>query len=109
MVKPKNRGNGTKKAGAGAGFLTGKQTAAALAIAILFFATFFLDTWTGVQCLRCGYEIVNAQMRHEKFIDLQKKLVIEQSRLRSPVLLAKKAKIDFGLVTPEPSQIIVIP
>lgn len=109
MGKAKNSGNGAQKAESGGRLFTGNQTSAALALVLLFFAIFFLDTWSGVQCLRCGYEVVNAGMRHEKLVDLQKKLLIEQSRLSSPALLAKKAKKDFGLVTPEPSQIIVVP
>lgn len=90
-------------------FLTGRQTATLLVIAILFLGAFFLDTWAGVQSIRCGYEIVEAGFRNDKLTELWKKLTIEQSRLISPALLAQKAKQDFDLVTPEPSQVIVVP
>lgn len=109
MSNAKNRGHAGKKPESNGLFFTGRQTTAVLVLMLVFFTAFFVDTWSGVQCIRCGYEIVDAGFRHEKLVDLQKKLTIEQSRLISPALLAQKAKKDFGLVTPEPSQIIVVP
>ena len=89
--------------------LSGRQFSIFLLIAVCFLIVFFLDTWAGVKSIRYGYEIVSAEDKARKLTDIHKKLTIEYSRLISPVRLAPKAKMEFGLVTPGPSQIIVVP
>lgn len=72
-------------------------------------AEMFFDTWCAVQCRRTGYEIVQAESRQNKLAETSKRLMIERGRLKSPHVLGVKAKKKYGLISPEPEQIVVIP
>ncbi len=78
------------------------------ALTVLFIIGFFVKTWCGVQCIRISYEITNALMEQQKLLDMQKNLIIELSRLKSPEVLGKTASEQFGLVVPAPEQIIIM-
>ncbi|MCF8094118.1 MAG: cell division protein FtsL [Desulfobacteraceae bacterium] len=82
---------------------------AASILVLVIAAEVFFDTWCAVQCRRIGYEIVQAESRRDNLTETRKKLMIEQGRLKSPHVLGKKARDEYGLITPEPEQIVVIP
>jgi cell division protein FtsL len=76
---------------------------------IMFIIGFFFRTWCGVQCIRTSYEITAALAEQQKLLDMQKNLNIEWFHLKSPEVLGKIAKEQFGLTVPSPNQIIIIP
>lgn len=59
--------------------------------------------------MRIGYEITEAMERQEDLLEKKKNLKIELARLRSPKTLNRMAEARFGLVTPKPEQIVMIP
>jgi hypothetical protein len=77
-------------------------------LTLLFIIGFFFKTWCGVQCIRTGYEITGALQEQQKLLDMQKNLTIELGRLKSPQVLGKIAKEQFGLTVPVPEQIIFV-
>jgi hypothetical protein len=77
-------------------------------LTVFFIIVFFFKTWCGVQCIRTGYEITNALQEQQRFLDMQKNLTIEWSRLKSPQVLGKTANEQFGLIVPAPEQIIIV-
>lgn len=80
-----------------------------LLLLFIFIFEFFLRTWCGVQCIRTGYEITGAMDRQEDLLDMQKNLKIELARLTSPQSLGRIAEARFGLETPKPEQVVVMP
>lgn len=78
-------------------------------IIIIFIIGFFFRTWCGVQCIRTSYEITAALAEQQKLLNMQKNLNIEWFHLKSPEVLGKIAKEQFGLTVPSPNQIIIIP
>jgi len=89
--------------------ITPKFVWASSALLILFIIAFFFKTWCGVQCIRTGYEITSALEEQQKLLNMKKNLNIEWVRLKSPEVLGKIAKDQFGLMVPAPNQIIIIP
>ncbi len=80
-----------------------------LIILVIFIIEFFFRTWCGVQCIRTGYEITAARERQEELLEMQKGLKIERARLTAPQALTYIAENRFGLQTPAPGQIVVLP
>ena len=74
-----------------------------------FIAELLIYTWSRVQCINTGYEISNENNKKRNLIKLQNNLKVELARLKSPERLAKIAKNQLGLKTPEPEQMIIIP
>jgi len=89
--------------------ITSRTVGIFLVLLFIFIFEFFLRTWCGVQCIRVGYEITEATERQEDLLDRRKNLEIELARLRSPNTLNRIAEPRFGLVTPKPDQIVVLP
>ena len=75
----------------------------------IFIAELLIYTWCRVQCVGIGYEISNAAHHLQEHIKLQNNLKIELASLKSPDRIAKIAKNQLGLKTPNPAQVIVIP
>lgn len=88
---------------------TPRRVAAGLVIVVIMAAEVFFDTWCAVQCRRTGYEIVRAESRQEELLETQKKLMIEQGRLKSPQVLGVRARDEHGLITPKSEQIVIVP
>jgi len=101
-----SRKNGRADAGVG---LTSRVVGICLLLLFIFIFEFFFRTWCGVQCIRTGYEITDAMERQETLLDMQKNLEIELARLTSPQTLGRIAEARFGLVTPNPEQVVVMP
>ena len=80
-----------------------------LIIMAVFIAELLIYTWSRVQCINTGYEISNENNKKRNLIKLQNNLKVELARLKSPERLAKIAKNQLGLKTPEPEQMIIIP
>ncbi len=80
-----------------------------LALLFIFIFEFFLRTWCGVQCIRIGYEITEAMEQRERLREQKENLEIEITRLTSPKILNQIAGEQYGLATPKPEQIVVIP
>jgi cell division protein FtsL len=83
-------------------------------VMLIIFMTIFLGellffTWCRVQTTGTGYEISKQTQRHQDLISFQNNLKIELARLKSPERIAKIAKNQFGLITPTPEQMIIIP
>ncbi len=75
----------------------------------VFIAELLIYTWSRVQCINTGYEISYEKNKNRNLIKLQNNLKVELARLKSPERLAKIAKNQLGLKTPEPEQMIIIP
>ena len=101
-----SRKNGKTAAKAG---LTSRVVGICLLLLFVFIFEFFFRTWCGVQCIRTGYEITDAMERQEDLLDMQENLKIELARLTSPETLGRIAETRFGLVTPGPDQVVVMP
>jgi len=96
MTKPK----ATKKRNSTMGIL--------VVFIVLFMAELLVYSWCRVQYVQTGYAITEARQAHESLIALQRKLKIEEGRLRSPKFIRQMAEAR-GLVMPDPRQIIVMP
>lgn len=79
---------------------------------IILMAVFILQllvyTWCRVQCVNVGYEISRETEDYHKQLTIQNTLKIELERLRSPERIARIAKYQLGLITPEEHQKISI-
>ena len=80
-----------------------------LVVMFLFLGELFLYTWARVQCTRTGYDISRQNAQHQELSALQANLKIELARLRSPQRISKYAREKLGLVSPTPSQMVVLP
>jgi len=89
--------------------LTSRVVGICLLLLFIFIFEFFFRTWCGVQCIRTGYEITDAMERQEDLLDMKKNLKIELARLTSPQTLGRIAEARFGLLTPAPDQVVVMP
>ena len=89
--------------------LTPQAITAGFIFLAAFLAVFFLKTWCGVQCIRTGYDINTAVNRQQELINTQKRLKIELVHLNSEDVLMRLAKEKFGLIVPEPEQVILLP
>ncbi len=89
--------------------LTPRALAAGLALMAAFIAVVFFKTWCGMQCIRTGYQISDAEDRYQELVNTRKRLKIELVHLQSEAVLMSRARETFGLVVPEPNQIILLP
>lgn len=80
-----------------------------LALMGLFIGELLVYTWSRVQCVRARYEISEQAKEQERLIAYQDNLKIELARLKSPRRIARIAKNQLGLITPKPSQMILVP
>ncbi|MDZ7830884.1 MAG: hypothetical protein U5L07_03950 [Desulfobacterales bacterium] len=94
---------------AASGGLTSRVIGICLLLLFIFIFEFFFRTWCGVQCIRTGYEITDAMEHQEALLDMKKNLKIELARLTSPQNLGRIAEARFGLETPSPEQVVVMP
>jgi len=89
---------------------TGKSmTGKWLFLIFIFFTQLFFYTWSRVQCIKTGYEIMDETKKCQKLINMQKNLKLELASLKSQERLSKIAEFKLGLATPLPDQIIIIP
>ncbi len=89
---------------------TGKSmTGRWLFILFIFIAQLFFYTWSRVQCIKTGYEIMDEAKNCKKLINMQKNLKLELASLKSQERLGKIAEYKLGLATPLPNQIIIMP
>lgn len=89
---------------------TGKSmTVKWLFVIFIFIAQLFFYTWSRVQCIKTGYEIMDEAKNCKKLINMQKNLKLELASLKSQERLSKIAEYKLGLATPLPNQIIIMP
>lgn len=85
-----------------------------LAVLVLIFATLALVAtsltwaWTNFQVVELQYQISQAQEIQKQYRELNEKLLIEFASLTGAPRLEKLAE-KYGLLPPEPSQIIRLP
>ena len=79
-----------------------------IALIVVFMAELLVYTWCRVQYVRTGYEITEATNEQQRLMELNRKLQIEEARLRSPERIMRIAR-QRGLVMPDSKQVIVIP
>jgi len=77
-------------------------------IMAVFIIQLLVYTWCRMQCVRTGYEISKETDNYHKQIAIQNTLKIELERLKSPERIARIAKYQLGLVTPDEHQKINI-
>ena len=75
---------------------------------VVLMAELLVYTWCRVQYVQTGYEITEATQEHERLMDLDRKLQVEEARLRSPERIMRIAR-QRGLVMPGSKQVVVIP
>ena len=89
---------------------TGKSmTVKWLFVIFIFIAQLFFYTWSRVQCIKTGYEIMDEAKNCKKLINMQKNLKLELASLKSQERLSKIAEYELGLAAPLPNQIIIMP
>jgi len=69
----------------------------------------FLYTWSRVQCVSIGYEIIKLKKDHRQHLAFQENLKIEIAHLKSPKRIARIAANQLDLTMPAPQQVIIIP
>ncbi len=79
-----------------------------IAFMVVLMAELLVYTWCRVQYVQTGYEITEATQEHERLMDLDRKLQVEEARLRSPERIMRIAR-QRGLVMPGSKQVVVIP
>lgn len=79
-----------------------------VALMVVFMAELLVYTWCRVQYVRTGYEITEASREHQRLMELQSKLRVEEARLRSPERIMRIAQ-ERGLVMPDSKQVVLIP
>jgi len=79
-----------------------------IALAVFFMAELLVYTWCRVQYVQTGYEIAEASQENQHLMELQRKLRVEEARLRSPERIMRIAR-ERGLVMPDSKQVVVIP
>jgi cell division protein FtsL len=79
-----------------------------VALMVVFMAELLVYTWCRVQYVRTGYEITEATKEQQRLMELQRKLQVEEARLRSPERIMRIAQ-ERGLAMPDSKQVVVIP
>jgi cell division protein FtsL len=79
-----------------------------IVLAVFFLAELLVYTWCRVQYVQTGYEIAEASQENQHLTELQRKLRVEEARLRSPERIMRIAR-ERGLVMPDSKQVVVIP
>lgn len=77
-------------------------------VGILFTLGIFLYVWQQVQVIKFGYEINQLKKEHMEQFQVNNKLKIELSSIRSLEYIENKAKIKSGLTFPKKKQVIVV-
>jgi len=75
-------------------------------LVLLFFSMIYL--WSGFKQIQIGYEISKLKKKEMHLKDINRKLRLEISVLKSPQRLERIAKERFGFKPPDPDQIIVL-
>lgn len=75
---------------------------------VVFMAELLVYTWCRVQYVRTGYELAQTTKEHQRLMELQRKLKVEEARLKSPERITRIAR-QRGLVIPGSKQVVVIP
>jgi cell division protein FtsL len=86
-----------------------KSVAGYLLLLSIFIAELLIYTWCRVQYVQVGYQITKETARQQQLLALRDKLRIEHARLKSPQRIAKIAKEQLGLITPNPDQVVELP
>ena len=82
---------------------------AGLIVMALILGELFVYTWSRVQCIAIGYEIIKFKKDYRQRLAFRKNLKIEIAHLKSPKRIARIAADQSGLKMPAPEQIISIP
>ena len=75
----------------------------------VFISELFLYTWSRVQCVAKGYEIVRETGRMNNLNTLRNNLKIELASLKSPKRIETIATYHIGLKRPDADQMIIVP
>ena len=86
-----------------------KWIAGYLILLLIFVAELLIYTWCRVQYVQVGYQITKETARQQQLLALRDRLKIEHARLKSPQRIAKIAREQLGLITPNPDQVIELP
>jgi cell division protein FtsL len=86
-----------------------KSVAGYLLLLSIFIAELLIYTWCRVQYVQVGYQITKETARQQQLLALRDKLRIEHARLKSPQRIAKIAREQLGLITPNPDQVVELP
>jgi cell division protein FtsL len=80
-----------------------------LFLMVLFIGELLFYTWCRVQYTRTKYDIAKQAETVQQLSALQDNLKIELARLKSPRRIAKIAREQLGLISPNAKQTIVMP
>ena len=86
-----------------------KSIAGYLLLLSIFVAELLIYTWCRVQYVQVGYQITKETARQQQLLALRDNLRIEHARLKSPQRIAKIAREQLGLITPNPDQVVELP
>jgi len=86
-----------------------KSIAGYLLLLSIFVAELLIYTWCRVQYVQVGYQITKETAKQQQLLALQDRLKIEHARLKSPQRIAKIAREQLGLITPNPNQVVELP
>ncbi|MFZ5450301.1 MAG: cell division protein FtsL [Thermodesulfobacteriota bacterium] len=65
--------------------------------------------WANLQQVTLNYQISQAQEVQKQYLELNRKLRIEHSSLISISRLERLAEEQYGMVAPQPSQVVQLP
>ena len=77
-----------------------------MAFLLISFSLFYV--WANQQKVSLGYEISRVSQEEQELTEENKKLRLELAVLKSPDRLEKKALQEWGFVTPQNGQIIIV-
>jgi cell division protein FtsL len=86
-----------------------KSIAGYLLLLSVFVTELLIYTWCRVQYVQVGYQITKETAKQQQLLALRDNLRIEQARLKSPQRIAKIAREQLGLITPNPDQVVELP
>lgn len=78
------------------------------ALGVIFMVELLVYAWCRVQYVRTGYELTEASEEYRRLVGLNRKLKVEEARLKSPERIVRIAK-ERGLVIPNSEQVVVVP
>jgi cell division protein FtsL len=74
----------------------------------IFVVVALIYGWQQYQWIQYGYRIEEAQSRIEDLFEDERRLRVERSMLASPSRIDRTARVDLGMVAPEPDQFIMV-
>ncbi len=86
-----------------------KSIAAYVFVLSIFVAELLVYTWCRVQYVKVAYQITKETATQQQLLSLRDSLKIEHARLKSPQRIAKIAREQLGLITPNTNQVVELP